>query len=125
VLPVGYSDDEAMLPVTLRGLAGTRLMQEYFAFPQRFLFIDLAGLAPAFAQVSGNVCEIVLLFTRYVGPLEGAVEADNFLLHCVPAVNPLRAARRTHATERRGDPPSTSCPSAPRRPTSKCSTWSR
>jgi len=87
VRPVGYRDEEAMLPVTLRGLSGTRLMQEYFAFPQRFLFIDLAGLAPAFAEVSGNACEVVLLFTRYVGSLEGSVEADNFLLHCVPAIN--------------------------------------
>src|SRR6185369_798096 len=100
VLPIGYSDDEAMLPVTLRGLAGTRLMQEYFAFPQRFLFIDVAGLAPAFAQVSGNVCEIVLLFTRYVAPLEGAVEADNFLLHCVPAINLFeRRAERMQLSE--------------------------
>ena len=49
VQPVGYADDEAMLPVTLRGLAGTRLMQEYFGFPQRFLFIDVADIAPALA----------------------------------------------------------------------------
>lgn len=87
VRAVGFSDEEAMLPVTLRGLAGTRLMQEYFAFAQRFLFVDVGGLGAAFASTSGSTIEIVFLFNRYVAPLEGAVGADNFQLHCVPAVN--------------------------------------
>lgn len=97
---VGYADDEAMLPVTLRGLSGTRLMQEYFAFPQRFLFIDVDGLAPGFAQIAGNVCEIVLLFTRYVSSLEGSVDAENFMLNCVPAINLFdRRAERMQLSE--------------------------
>ena len=97
VRAAGLGDEEAMLPVTLRGLAGTRLLQEYFAFPQRFLFIDIAGLGASFARVSGNAFEIVLLFSRYVAPLEGAVEAENFQLHCVPAINLFeRRADRLH-----------------------------
>jgi type VI secretion system protein ImpG len=87
VRPVGFEDSEAMLPVTLRGLAGTRLMQEYFAFAQRFLFVDVQGLLPAFQRCTGNVCEIALLFSRFVPSLEGGGEPDNFSLHCVPAVN--------------------------------------
>ncbi len=94
---VGYDDADAMLPVTLRGLAGTRLVQEYFAFPQRFLFIDVSGLAPAFAKTAGNRFEIAILFDRYVSSLEGAAEAENFQLHCVPAVNLFeRRADRLH-----------------------------
>lgn len=87
VQPAGYADEEAMLPVTLRGLAGTRLMQEYFAFPQRFLFIDVGGLADAFAACPGSSFEIVLLFNRYVSSLEGGGEPANFALNCVPAIN--------------------------------------
>ncbi|TAK77992.1 MAG: type VI secretion system baseplate subunit TssF [Aquabacterium sp.] len=92
---VGFDDEQAMLPVTLRGLAGTRLMQEYFAFPQRFLFFDLNGLAPCFAACKGDTIEIVLLFSRPGQGLEGAVEAANYSLHCAPAVNlfPKRADR--------------------------------
>ena len=95
VTPVGYGDDEAMLPVTLRGLSGTRLLQEYFAFPERFLFIDLNGLRPALSRLKGQAIEIVLLFSRPGQGLEGEVTADNFALHCVPAVNlfPKRADR--------------------------------
>ena len=87
VQAVGYDDRDAMLPVTLRGLSGTRLMQEYFAFPQRFLFVDVGGLAPAFQRCTGNTFEIALLFDRFVPTLEGGGEPDNFSLHCVPAVN--------------------------------------
>ena len=84
---VGLADDEAMLPVTLRGLSGTRLMQEYFAFPQRFLFLDIAGLRPHFAACTGNSFELVLLFDRYEASLEGGGEPANFSLNCVPAIN--------------------------------------
>lgn len=87
VRQVGLADEEAMLPVTLRGLSGTRLMQEYFAFPQRFLFIDVAGLRASFAACAGNSFELVLLFDRYEPSLEGGGEPANFSLNCVPAIN--------------------------------------
>jgi type VI secretion system protein ImpG len=95
ITPVGYADDEAMLPVTLPGLSGMRLLQEYFAFPERYLFVDLNGLRPALSRIKGSTIEIVLLFSRPGQGLEGAVTVDNFALHCVPAVNlfPKRADR--------------------------------
>ena len=95
ITPVGYADDEAMLPTTLRGLSGMRLLQEYFAFPERFLFIDLNGLRPALSAIKGQTLEIVLLFSRPGQGLDGAVSADNFCLHCVPVINlfPKRADR--------------------------------
>jgi len=100
VRAVGLDDEDAMLPVTLRGLAGTRLMQEYFAFSQRFLFIDIGSLQASFAKASGNAFEVVLLFDRYVAALEGAVESENFQLHCVPAINLFeRRADRLHLDE--------------------------
>ncbi len=95
ITPVGYADDEALLPATLRGFGGLRVLQEYFAFPERFLFIDIGGLKPALAGIAGNTIEIVLLFGRQAQGLDGAVEAGNFALHCVPAINlfPKRADR--------------------------------
>ena len=101
VQAVGHDDDQAMLPVTLRGLSGTRLMQEYFAFPQRFLFLDVDGLAPAFAACSGNSFELVMLFGRYEPGLEGSGEPANFALHCVPAINLFeRRAERIQVDDR-------------------------
>ncbi|MDE3011267.1 MAG: type VI secretion system baseplate subunit TssF [Pseudomonadota bacterium] len=83
----GYDDASASLPVTHRGFAGTRLLQEYFAFPERFLFIDVEGVREALRGIQGNEAELVLLFNRPGEGLDGLVDAGNFLLHCVPAVN--------------------------------------
>ncbi len=95
VAAVGYEDSQAMLSVTQRGLSGVRLMQEYFAFPQRFLFFDVNDLAAGFAACPDQECELVFLFSRQGEGLEGVVEASNFALHCVPASNlfPHRADR--------------------------------
>lgn len=93
--PVGYADDEAMLPPTLRGFAGARLLQEYFAFPERFLFLDVNGIRPALQGIAGNVVELTLLLAQPGHGLDGAVSPANFALHCVPAINlfPKRADR--------------------------------
>src|ERR1700674_85242 len=47
IQPVGFSDGEALLPVTLRSFQGYRLLQEYFSFPQRYRFFEVTGLARA------------------------------------------------------------------------------
>jgi type VI secretion system protein ImpG len=95
VRPVGYRDEEALLPVTLRSFQGYRLLQEYFSFPQRFLFFDLQGLGPAVRRHDGNELELVLLFGRGDPALEDVVDASNFSLFCTPAINlfPKRADR--------------------------------
>lgn len=85
-VPLGLDDGDAMLPVQLRMMSGLRLLQEYLAFPQRFLFFDLRDLFPAWASVTGRTVEITFLFSRQA-ELEGVVDASNFSLHCVPAIN--------------------------------------
>ena len=45
VVPVGFDRDEGMLPGPSRSFLGYRLLQEYFAFPEKFLFFDLDGPA--------------------------------------------------------------------------------
>jgi type VI secretion system protein ImpG len=87
VRSVGHSDDDALLPVTLRNFQGYRLIQEYFALPQRFRFFDIDGLAPAISTHDSNELEIVLLFQRNDADLERIVDANNFSLFCAPAIN--------------------------------------
>jgi type VI secretion system protein ImpG len=95
IRPAGFDDGEALLPVSLRGFQGYRLVQEYFSFPQRYLFIDLQGLAPAVKRHNGDELEVVLLFGRGEPALESVVDAGNFKLFCAPAINlfPKRADR--------------------------------
>lgn len=87
VRAVGFEDEQALLPVTLTGFGGYRLLQEYFAFPQRFLFFDLVGLGPTLRAVGGTEAEIVLLFGRGDPNLQQAVDRQSLALHCVPAIN--------------------------------------
>ena len=87
--PVGFDDDQALLPATLQGFEGYRLLQEYFAFPQRFLFFDLCDIGRALRQHAGNEVDIVILFSRADNALLQTVDAGCLALHCVPAINLL------------------------------------
>ncbi|CDG85978.1 type VI secretion system baseplate subunit TssF [Janthinobacterium agaricidamnosum] len=91
----GFSDDEALLPAGPRSFQGYRLLQEYFALPQRYLFVELGGLAHAAGRCAGGELDIVVLFNRFEPALEQALGAANFALHCTPAINlfPKRADR--------------------------------
>lgn len=93
----GFADSEALIPYTRRSFQGYRLLHEYFAFPERFLFFSLGGLRRALASLPGQELEIVLLFNRSVASLEGAVSADNFRLFCSPVINLVeKRADRIH-----------------------------
>lgn len=96
----GFRDEEALLPATATGFSGYRLVQEYFAFPQRFQFVRLTGLASALAGMHCPEIELVWLFSRGDAALEPLVDASHAQLHCVPAIN-LFAKRldRVHLSE--------------------------
>ncbi len=85
--PVGFGEDQALLPVTLRGFEGYRLLQEYFAFPQRFLFFDICGIGEALRELGGQEVEIIFLFSRADTSLLQSVDAKSIAMHCVPAIN--------------------------------------
>ena len=83
----GFADDEALLPLSARNFGGYRLLQEYFSFPQRYLFVELGGLADAVAGNDTPEMELVVLFSRGEPSLETVVDRSNFLLNCTPAIN--------------------------------------
>jgi type VI secretion system protein ImpG len=97
---VGFDDTEALLPVSLRSFHGYRLLQEYFAFPQRYRFFELSGLAPAIRRAAVDTIEIVLLFGRGEPAYESVVDAQNLALYCTPAVNLMaKRADRIHVSD--------------------------
>ena len=100
VQPVGFGDEEALLPGTLRSFHGYRLLQEYFALPQRFRFFRIDGLAPSVARTNAGSIEIVILLGRAQPALERVVDASSVSLHCTPAVNLFaKRADRIHLSE--------------------------
>jgi len=44
VQPVGFAEEEALIPYPLNTFRGYRYLQEYFAFQDKFLFVDVNGL---------------------------------------------------------------------------------
>jgi type VI secretion system protein ImpG len=100
IQPVGFSDDQALLPVTLRSFQGYRLLQEYFSFPQRFRFFEVSGLARAIRRVDANQLELVILLGRGDPTLESVVDASNLALNCTPALNLFsKRADRIHVSD--------------------------
>ena len=87
VRTVGFEDREALLPLSPQGFEGYRLLQEYFAFPDRFLFFALDGLQPALAQAQGDTVEVFVLLDRTTPEIDNAIDASTFRLNCTPVVN--------------------------------------
>ena len=99
VRAVGFEDSEAMLPVGHRSFQGYRLLQEYFAFPDRYLFFSVEGLGEALRASVGGDVELLLLFDRSVPDLENALDATQFRLNCTPIINLFpRTLDRIHVT---------------------------
>jgi type VI secretion system protein ImpG len=104
VVAAGFEDEDALLPVTARGFAGYRLLQEYFALPQKFLFFDVKDAGPALRRVGGTEAELVLLLSRADPSLQQAVDASSLALHCVPAINLFeRRCDRIHVSPESSD----------------------
>jgi type VI secretion system protein ImpG len=87
--PVGFEPDEGMLPRTPRTFRGYALLQEFFAFPKKFLFFDLINLAGlSKRRFAGSVD--VLFFLSQAPPESLTLKPDNFQLGCTPIVNLFR-----------------------------------
>ncbi|HEX5127947.1 MAG TPA: type VI secretion system baseplate subunit TssF [Rhodocyclaceae bacterium] len=80
---VGFEDNEAALPGHPQAHPAFRILQEYFAFPEKFLFFDIASLALQVATQS-----VDLLFLLDVPPNPGLRLSPALLrTNCVPLVN--------------------------------------
>ncbi len=103
--PVGFRDDDALLEYDPRSFLGYRLIQEFFVLPEKFLFVDLAGLD--FSRFE-RAAEITIELGAFGRPerlqrLEQTVSIDSFKLFCTPIVNlfkqqgePIRVSQERH-----------------------------
>ncbi|WP_439852260.1 type VI secretion system baseplate subunit TssF [Pseudomonas syringae] len=99
--PCGFDDRDAALPVVPQAFQGYRLLQEYFALPQRFLFVDFSQLTRAVQRCAGQELELIVLFNSFEQSLESSVGAEQFVPFCTPAINLFpRRLDRIHLTDR-------------------------
>ncbi|HUK20265.1 MAG TPA: type VI secretion system baseplate subunit TssF [Gemmatimonadales bacterium] len=90
--PVGFGPDEGMLPIPRRAMVAYRLLQEYFTFPEKLLFLDLDGFDQVRSAGFGANAEVIFLLSSFERAerrpvLEAGVSQRTFLLGCTPIVN--------------------------------------
>jgi type VI secretion system protein ImpG len=83
---VGFGPNEGMLAYTPRSFLGYRLLQEYFNFPEKFLFVDVCDLDRAAHAGAGDRLDVVIYLNR-VPRLEQPINASTFRLGCAPIIN--------------------------------------
>ncbi len=84
---VGFGRDEGLLPYDARSFLGYRLLTEYFAFPQKFLFADFTGLRAVTARATTPKIDLCILLKKADRTLESRVDRDVMRLGCAPIVN--------------------------------------
>ena len=105
----GFDPEDALLPWPARSFTGFRLLGEYFALPEKFLFFDILRLDAKTLRSAGNRLTIYVYLDRAAPELERVVGADTLALGCTPVINlfPHRCepVTLTHtATEYRVEP---------------------
>ena len=83
VQEVGFGEDESVLPYPRHAHPGYRLLQEYFTFPRKFLFMDVKGLGKG---MKGSHFDLLLLLSR-APETDLMIDTDTFALGCTPAAN--------------------------------------
>jgi type VI secretion system protein ImpG len=90
---VGFREDEGMVPYSHRSFTGHRLLMEYFAFPEKFFFIDVTGLEAIWQAGFNDAFELVFLIADVEGNedirqrLELELTKKTFRLGCSPVAN--------------------------------------
>jgi type VI secretion system protein ImpG len=106
--PAGFGPNEGILPYPGRSFQAYRLLQEYFAFPEKYLFFELGGLEALREAGMGSAIEIIVPIGQFERAewrpmLESGVTGSTFRLGCTPIVNlfsqvaePLLLTQRRH-----------------------------
>jgi type VI secretion system protein ImpG len=89
---MGFRDEEALLEYPRRSFTGYRVLHEYFAFPEKFFFVELSGLEQLAAAGFGSRAEVIFLISPHERAdrqqmLELGIAAKAFRLNCAPVVN--------------------------------------
>ncbi len=83
---VGFERDDALLPYPNNVYSGYRILQEYFCFPESFLFFELSNGEWPKQPLPVSEFKIHFCFDRPL-PAELKIRPDSFMLNCVPAIN--------------------------------------
>lgn len=84
--PVGFEEDEGVLPYPEQSFIGYRLLTEYFAYPEKFLFFDV-DISALEGKLEGQHLELFFYFDKALPDIEATIDHNNFVLNATPLVN--------------------------------------
>ncbi len=84
---VGFSSDQGLLPYPAASFIGYRLLTEYFAFPEKFMFIDVTNLHQAIDEHYGDRLDLYFYLDSSDVELEHNIDENTFVLGCTPVIN--------------------------------------
>jgi type VI secretion system protein ImpG len=92
IRPVGFQENEGLCPYPNATPLGHRILQEYFCFPEKFLFVEISGLEKGLnsneLKSFQATTEFEIHFVLRKLPKEYAsFQKENFQLFCTPIVN--------------------------------------
>jgi type VI secretion system protein ImpG len=99
---VGFERDDGLLPYPTQSFPGYRLLTEFFAFPNKFMFVDLTGWRRAAEAGFQRQAEVLFFLNRTHPSLEQGIDNQTFRLGCTPVVNLFEhTAEPVHLTQAR------------------------
>jgi type VI secretion system protein ImpG len=83
----GFEEDETILPTSKRSYYGHNLLREYFAFPEKFLFIEFRGIdtLPVPRETPETIIIKITVSERF--PVRKEFSPSIFRLYCSPVIN--------------------------------------
>lgn len=86
--PLGFDEQEALLPYEGHSFQGYRLLHEYFSLPGRFHFFALQHIKKFLSdKPKCREFEVAILLDQATADLEKLVDVNQFALFCTPAIN--------------------------------------
>jgi type VI secretion system protein ImpG len=86
VQPFGFAPSEGLIPYPDNAFEGFRSVEEYFAFPDKFMFIELTGLNVLKAAAGASEATVTVTFDRPL-PERFRPPANTLRVNCTPVVN--------------------------------------
>lgn len=86
ITPVGFSEEDRLWLKPDNAFSGYQLLLEYFAFREKFMFVDLHGLKTSNISEACTYIDIELTLNQ-TWPSDMPFGHDNIRLHCVPVIN--------------------------------------
>jgi type VI secretion system protein ImpG len=101
----GFGAEDNVLPVAGNAHPAYRQLQEYFAYPRKYLFFDACGLSEALSKLSPDKrvdtqVDLLLILSRPL-PHGVSLRAGQFLLGCTPAINLFPRTSETFRLDQR------------------------